>query len=199
MYNFKSIQSGFVLGILGGLFFTPLQAEAKKNENIADYGITVGLSPFGGSFNFAKHQTHKTTYLVSLGGLPEFESSPSFNDKSYTATNTSTWAGFFVNHRPVKGAHWFRLNAGLAVGSIEGELENEDGEITNFSYTENPALYTGIGFGGGAKKGFVIGGDIGLLTNSGAVLSGADADELSELWQFGSRLPNIQVILGYNF
>ena len=45
MYNSKSIQSGFALGILGGLFFTPLQAEAKKNENIADYGITVVVYP----------------------------------------------------------------------------------------------------------------------------------------------------------
>ncbi|MEC8379740.1 MAG: hypothetical protein VXZ96_05440 [Myxococcota bacterium] len=200
MRNAKTLQLFTGFAVLGSLILAPQQAEAKKNENIADYGITLGVSPFGGSFNFAKHQSHKTTYLVSIGGLPEFESNPTFNDVSYTANNTSTWAGFFVNHRPIKGAHWFRLNAGLAVGSIDGELENDaTGDVTTFSYNENPAVYTGIGFGGGAKKGFVIGGDIGLLTNSGAELDGKDENELSKLWQFGSRLPNVQVILGYNF
>ena len=110
--------------------------------------------------------------------------------------------GAFVTHRPIDGAEWFRLQAGIGLGQIENEITGANNEVYTTNYTENPVAYMGIGFGADTSKGFQWAVDLGLLQTAGPVVTGPDAavvEDIKDNWMFGSVLPNIQVNLGWGF
>ena len=162
-------------------------------------------SPFGGSFNFGYNASEKTTYLFSLGGLPGLEMDQEIGGTDYTVDSSSAWMGAFIQHRPFEGAKWFRLAAGLGIGSIENELKDEAGNTFVADYNENPVGYTGIGFGFEPVAGFIWGVDIGMLFTSGSEVRLTEGDDVAAVadiadhFLFGNILPNIQVSLGWGF
>ena len=120
---------GFVFSLLLFLFFDVIvgaSAFADDHELCPIFCINGG-SPFGGSFNFGYNASERTTYLFSLGGLPGLEMDQEIGGTDYTVDSSSAWMGAFIQHRPFDGAKWFRLAAGLGIGSIENELKDEAG------------------------------------------------------------------------
>ena len=197
------VQAAIGCSMLAAVAITPQDAQAKK-KNIAKSGVGFGVSPFGGSFSYNHHQSAKLTYQFAFGGLPESDVSVTVNDVEYDNKGSSSWGGAFINYRPLKKARWFRLNTGLAVGQIDNKLEDSDGNSYRIKYTENPVFYTGIGFGATARKGFSMGFDLGFLHTGGPVVTavegnGAAAEDLEDSLFFGSRLPNAQLFLGWNY
>ncbi|MAY81326.1 MAG: hypothetical protein CL930_11155 [Deltaproteobacteria bacterium] len=191
---------------------TPLVAIAAFSQpafagNTAQYGLGIGISPFGGSLNASYHHSKKTSLNIALGGAPSMEGpmKPTIEDTEYTQTGESTWVGAFLNHRPFKDADWFRFNTGIGIGSIESELEDADGNVYKVEYNENPVGYIGIGFGSSTKEGFTVGFDLGWLQSSGPEITqtagdGEDASEaIGDTFGFGNVLPNLQLTFAYNF
>ena len=173
--------------------------------DFAQYSVSMSGSPFGGSFNFGYNASEKTTYLFSLGGLPGLEMDQEIGGTDYTVDSSSAWMGAFIQHRPFEGAKWFRLAAGLGIGSIENELKDDAGNTFVADYNENPVGYTGIGFGYEPVAGFIWGVDIGMLFTSGSevrLIEGDDVGAVADIadhFLFGNILPNIQVSLGWGF
>ena len=63
-------------------------------------------------------------------------------------------------------------------------------------------LGSGFGFGGRPKKGLILSADLGLLSTSGAKVTGPDpmiANEIADDAFFGSILPNIQFGIAWGF
>ena len=174
-------------------------------SDFAQYSVSMSGSPFGGSFNFGYNASGKTTYLFSLGGLPGLEMDQEIGGTDYTVDSSSAWMGAFIQHRPFDGAKWFRLAAGLGIGSIENELKDEAGNTFVADYNENPVGYTGIGFGFEPVAGFIWGVDIGMLFTSGSEVRLTEGDDVAAVadiadhFLFGNILPNIQVSLGWGF
>ena len=175
-------------------------------SNFAQYSVSMSGSPFGGSFNFGYNASEKTTYLFSLGGLPGLEMDQEIGGTDYTVDSSSAWMGAFVQHRPFDGAKWFRLAAGIGIGSIENELKDDAGNTFVADYNDNPVGYTGIGFGFEPVEGFIWGVDLGLLFGAGpdvgqtAGTPDLDAvNDIADHFLFGTVLPNIQVSLGWGF
>ena len=118
---------------------------------------------------------------------------------------STNWMGGFLNHRPIDGAEWFRVVAGIGIGNIQNDLEDDAGNTYKVSYNENPVGYLGIGFGAEAKKGFIWGFDLGLLHTARPIITqtgGTGNDESAELadsFFFGGLLPNFQLSLGWGF
>ena len=174
----------------------------------ADYGVNIGISPFGGSIGLGYHHTKKTTFQVAFGGSPAFDAPFKLKrgEEEYTQNAGSSWMGFFVNHRPFADAEWLRVNTGLAVGHIEGTVTGDDnGEEYKVEYKENPVGYLGIGFGAGTDKGIFYGFDIGALFSSGPEITAGEngtaqgVEDFKDSAALGSVLPNFQLTLGYNF
>ena len=166
----------------------------------------MGGSPFGGSLSFAYNESPKTSWLFAVGGLPGLELKQEIEGTKYTVNGSSSWVGCFLNHRPLANADWFRLVAGIGIGNIKNELEDESGNHYRADYTENPVGYLGLGFGARPVKGFDIGLDIGWLQTAGPVVSqtagdaNADAvEDISGHFLFGSVLPNVQVTASWGF
>ena len=182
-----------------------LAHDTEPSSDFAEYSVIAGVSPFGGSLMFGYNKNEKTSWLVGFGGLPggnalEFD----IDGTKYDVDSSSAWAGFFINHRPLENAMWFRLVAGLGFGSIENELDDGNGNKYRADYRENPVGYVGVGFGSQAKKGFLIGFDIGMLYTGGPMVrpvagDGADVEAIEDFWMFDSVLPNGQLTLGYGF
>ena len=174
-------------------------------SDFAQYSVSMSGSPFGGSFNFGYNASEKTTYLFSLGGLPGLEMDQEIGGTDYTVDSSSAWMGAFIQHRPFDGAKWFRLAAGLGIGSIENELKDDAGNTFVADYNENPVGYTGIGFGFEPVAGFIWGVDIGMLFTSGSEVRLVEGDDVAAVadiadhFLFGNILPNIQVSLGWGF
>lgn len=184
----------------------PAVADEAKDSNFADYTVLVGGSPFGYSFTFAANQSRKTSYNFSIGGLPGLEMEQEIGGNDYDTEASSSWMGAFITHRPIDGAEWFRLQAGIGLGQIENVLTYEDdmGETQEITanYTENPVAYMGIGFGADTSKGFQWAVDIGLLQTAGPVVDGgseARRKDVEDFWMYGNILPNFQINLGYGF
>jgi hypothetical protein len=180
-------------------------ALAGKSDK-ADYGILLGVSPFGGSVNFSYNQNKKNSWNFTIGGSPDITMGATIDDVEYDVTGSSAWSGVFWNHRPSKQAEWFRFVSGIGVGKITAEIEETGGSNKYMaSYTESPVLYTGVGFGNKPVKGFLIGFDIGVLATGGPVIvptEGGNTDQLEALednWRFGNMLPNFQLTVGYGF
>ncbi|HCH66339.1 MAG: hypothetical protein CL927_07915 [Deltaproteobacteria bacterium] len=180
---------------------------ALAGKDKADYAVLLGASPFGGSVNFSYTPKKKTSWNVAIGRGPDWISSTATIDNvEYDLKAKSAWGAVLWNHRPVKDADWFRVAAGLAIGRIDGTIEETGGDNKYAAaYVEQPALYTGVGFGNKPVKGFVYGFDIGVLTTGGPSIvqtdgTGADqSDALADDWRFGSVLPNFQLTVGWGF
>ena len=178
----------------------------EADSDFAQYGVRIGVSPFGGSFNFAYNATEKTSYSFGLGGLPATDSSMDIDGTDYTRTSESVWSGVFVNHRPFESAKWLRLNAGLCTGRIVHTLTEGDNEY-KVEYLEVPVGYMGIGFGLNPKKGFQIGLDMGGLFGAGAAFSQTGGDANAEALEAISEnalfslpfLPNALLNVGWGF
>ena len=177
-------------------------------DDHADYGVNVGFSPFGGSVGLIYNHTASTSINVAFGGLPAGESfiKASIDGDDYINKGSASWMGFFVNHRPFEESQWFRVNTGIGIGGIQGELENEStGEKYDYEFNENPVGYLGVGFGNGTAEGLTFGFDIGALFGSGPeVTPVGNADDhavvhIKETVGFGNILPNLQLTVGYNF
>ena len=180
-------------------------AEEASDSDFANYSMSVGFSPFGGSVNFSVNPSRKTSYFTALGGLPAGELEMEIDGTDYTVTSASSWMGFFVQHRPFESAEWFRLVVGLGIGSIENDLEDKDGNKFVADYNENPVGYVGVGFGARNLKGFQAGFDIGWLQTAGPDIAQVEGDSpeavesISEHVLFGNALPNFQLTLGWGF
>ena len=196
----------FTLAIVG-IFNNVTLAQNEEKES-AQYGASIGISPFGGSLNFQYHKNEKTSFSVSLGGLPESKSfiTPDIDGMDEIELNgKSSWMGFFLNHRPFEKMNWFRVNMGIGIGSIENTiteiLPGGGGDYT-VDYKSSPVGYFGVGVGQRTFKGLTFGFDLGLLYGSGPEISGPDADKVEAIRNnsfFSNVLPNIQFSIGYNF
>ncbi len=192
---------------LASLFLCPAAfAEDSKPADFADYGVSVGVSPFGGSLSFIYNESAKTSWLFGLGGLPSdiVEMKVDVDGTEYTTKASSSWVGLFLNHRPFASATWFRLVAGVGFGNIENELDDGAGNTYSVDYKENPVGYLGLGFGAKAVKGFFWGVDVGWLQSAGPQITptagdGADVADIADNLFFGSALPNMQLTLGWGF
>ena len=145
-----------VTSLIAVTFFVsqPAFAEEAGDSNFAEYSISVGGSPFGGSLSFAYNESPKTSWLFAVGGLPGLELEQEIEGTKYTVNGSSSWVGCFLNHRPLANADWFRLVAGIGIGNIKNELEDDSGNHYRADYTENPVGYLGLGFGARPVKGF---------------------------------------------
>ena len=186
--------------------FADESADKKgKDDGFSRYNVNLAGSIFGPSANFGYNTSRKTMFTFAMGafsGNAPFD--PKIGDVTYTASGETTWMGFFVNHRPVDDAQWFRLVAGIGIGSIENELEDSNGNSYRIDYKESPVGYLGIGFGVEAKKGFLWGVDLGVLQTAGGNVSstggmGDATEDISDSWMAGTLLPNFQVSLGWGF
>lgn len=188
-------------------FFVSQPAFADDHgSDFAQYNVSVSGSPFGGSLNFAYNESPKTSWFFALGGLPGLELEQDIDGTTYTVDGSSSWVGFFINHRPLENADWFRLVAGIGIGTIENELKDENGNRYSANYKENPVGYLGIGFGSRALKGLQLGLDIGWLQTSGPQVKQIAGDDnaealtsISDHFLFGSALPNVQFTAGWGF
>ena len=185
---------------------TTAMADDHEDSDFAEYGINLGVSPFGGSINFAHNPSEKTTIFATVGGLPEgapgSELTLDIEGTEYTVNANSSWVGFFVNHRPLDNAQWFRVAGGIGIGSIENDLEDSDGNQYQADYNDNPVGYIGVGFGSQPKNGIQFGFDLGMLHTSGPDITGPDADaivDISNSLFFGNILPNVQATIGWGF
>ncbi|MEE2959291.1 MAG: hypothetical protein VYA34_00995 [Myxococcota bacterium] len=188
----------------------PALAENQEETTFSEYSLSASLSPFGGSLNFGYNASEKTTWQVSVGG---FKGGAPFKPKiggtEYSVSGYTQWVGCFINHRPISGHEWFRVVAGMGLGTIQNRVKDDAGNEYRVDYKENPVGYVGIGFGAEAKQGFIWGFDIGLLHTGGPQypmkVASADGDtsnaseEIADYWFFGSVLPNLQLTLGYGF
>ena len=184
----------------------PALAEEAKDSNLAKYGVSISTSPFGGSVNFSYNSCSKTSWQFSFGGSPELGLlTIDVNGTDSKVKSSSSWAGAFINHRPLESAKWFRLVAGLGIGSINHKVTSGDKEF-RVRYSENPVAYLGLGVGGSNQKGFMWAFDVGYLATGGPDVSqeSGDADaaalkDIEENLLFGNALPNAQLSLGWNF
>ena len=192
------------------------QTQGDTTET-AEHGVLLGLSPFGGSLTFSYHSSAQTTWQCSIGGNPEGTFDMTVDGQAYSLKSRSSWLGWFVNHRPLKQAQWFRIATGFALGNIRHRLEDPSGNIFAVDYQESPVGYLGFGAGVGTQRGFTFGFDVGWLQSAGPQIRydrgpslgepGALDDEqkqertdaISDSVFFGSFMPNIQLGLGYNF
>jgi hypothetical protein len=181
-------------------------ALAGKDKDKADYGFLLGISPFGGTVNFAYNQNKKNSWNFTVGSSLPITMTADIEDTEYDVTGSTKWAGVFWNHRPIKKADWFRFVSGIGVGRINIDIEDTATDAKySADYTENPVMYTGVGFGNKAVKGFLYGFDLGVLATGGTYIVADEGgtqdqiDDLTDNWRFGSILPNMQFTIGYGW
>lgn len=188
------------------LFVLSAAAYAQDDASApADYGVSVGFSPFGFSISLAHNISAQTSIFVSAGGFPTSSApfAPSIDGLGdYDLESGSSWMGVFINHRPFEDSDWFRINTGIGIGNIENTITDAAGEVYTVNYKENPVGYLGVGVGQRPVEGFTFGLDIGLLFGAGPVISGPDSAKASAIADspfFGKILPNFQLTAGYGF
>ena len=175
-------------------------------DDHAEYGASLGFSPFGGSVSLGWHTTASTTFFATFGGAPEGEApfKIDVDGTEYTQKGGSSWMGIFMNHRPFDDSQWFRFSTGIGIGGIYGELSDGNGNKYDVEYKENPVGYMGVGFGNGTSEGITFGFDLGALYGSGPEITvaegnGNDLEGIEDSSWFGNVLPNLQFSVGYNF
>ena len=195
-----------------------------SGDDFAQYGVGLAISPFGPSLNMTYNLDAKNSISAGFGFSPEVDAPeallPDFDTPGgFSATGTSSWMGVFWRHRPLENEN-FGVNLGLAAGQIENTLtagipfhEGEDPHTYSVSYTENPVMYFGLGYGLKPVKGLQVGLDIGVLSTGGASIEyTGHAEEMEEheeeieleiedirdnfAW---TMLPNIQIGVSYGF
>ena len=191
----------FVLTACPKLIFSQ---EDNSKEDFANYSAGLSLSPFGGAVGFTHNWNEKTSFQAALGGFSGTAPvSPEINGNIYNIDNSTSWIGMFVNHRPFEKYDWIRLATGFGMGTIKNTLTtdvNDDEYQAN--YEGNIVGYVGFGFGGRPKKGLILSADLGLLSTSGAKVTGPDPmidNEIADDAFFGSILPNIQFGIAWGF
>jgi hypothetical protein len=176
----------------------------ENNSEFAEYGVGIGISPFGPSLNLTHNISEKTSLFVGLGAFSgDNPASPEISGVTFDATGETNWIGFFINHRPFEDADWFRVNTGIGIGGIEGTLTDQaDANHTyNVRYQSNPVGYLGVGFGAKPVQGIQVGFDIGALHTAGPTITGTGdlAAEIGDTFGFGRVLPNFQLSVSYGF
>ena len=181
-------------------------AHAEDGSDLAESSLIVGVSPFGGSLGYSYAVSSRTTIQGTFGGLPESSfMSVSVDGTDYDLTAKASWAGGFINHRPAENADWFRLNMGVAFGSIENTLVDSSGDRYEVNFKETPVAYMGVGLGLRPTKGLQYGLDMGALFGAGAIVS-ADPENAGDALEAiasspiaGNVLPNAQLTIGWGF
>ena len=185
-----------------------IMSSASFAQNQANYTVSLGFSPFGGSLNYTYHKSEKTSINVALGGLPETDLSSFASDldidDDFILKSSSGWMGIFLQHRPFNNARWVGFVTGFGVGYIENIIDVTHGDhVDKYTahYKENPVGYVGWTFGSGPVKGFNYSLDLGILYTSGPNITGPGEynDAIADSFYFSNGLPNIQVTLGYGF
>ena len=185
------------------------QAQDDDAKDMASYGVSVGISPFGPSVGFSHNLSEKTTIQVGVGAFSgDNPVDQEIGSATFAGTAETNWMGIFVNHRPFEDYDWIRFNVGIGIGGIEGTLTdvNNANHAYAIRYDNNPVGYVGIGFGSRPVKGVTVGFDIGGLHTSGADITATgtetDAtvmDEIPNTLGYGRVLPNLQLSVGYGF
>ena len=181
-------------------------------QSQANYTLSLGLSPFGGSLNYTYHKSQKTSINVAVGGLLETDLTNFATDldinEDFTLKSSSGWMGIFLQHRPFNNAKWVGFVTGFGVGYIENTIEvlNDGSDIYTAHYKENPVGYVGWTFGSGPVTGFNYSFDLGMLYTSGPTIIGPGShpdgeynDAIKNSFYFSNALPNIQLTIGYGF
>lgn len=181
-------------------------AQAGDDADFAESSLIIGVSPFGGSLSYSYAFSSRTNVQATFGGIPETSFlSTTVDGTDYDLTSKASWAGGFISHRPVENADWFRMNMGLAVGSIENTLEDSSGDRYDVNFKESPSAYMGIGFGLRPNKGLQYGLDMGALFGAGAQViadpenTGDAAEAIASSPIAGNVLPNAQLTIGWGF
>lgn len=195
----------------------PFVSNAQNSEKeFAQYGVSVGVSPFGMGANFNYNFNEKTTLSIGLGFAPEGEVPGALAPEvdalgDYTWESKTQWMGMFVNHRPFESINWFTVNAGIGIGYIENHIHighellpeghaETDAEY-HANYSENPVGYFGFAARTPNHKGLQFGFDFGLLHTGGPVISGMDQSKVTAIKDnlAPNVLPNFQISIGYGF
>ena len=167
----------FVLTACPKLIFS----QEDNSKDFANYSAGLSLSPFGvvgllitGMKNF---------FQAALGGFSGTAPvSPEMNGNIYNIDNSTSWIGMFVNHRPFEKYDWIRLATGFGLELLNTLITDNDDEY-QANYEGNIVGYVGFGFGGRPKKGLILSADLGLLSTSGAKVTGPDpmiANEIAD-------------------
>lgn len=198
------------------LTFSFMSNAQNSDKEFAQYGVFIGVSPFGMGANFNYNFNEKTTLSIGLGFAPKGEVpgalAPEVNALGdYTWESKTQWMGMFLNHRPFESMNWFTVNAGIGIGYIEnhihishevlpeGHSETDAEYLAN--YSENPVGYFGFAARTPNQKGLQFGFDFGLLHTGGPVISGNDASKVIAIKDnlAPNVLPNFQISVGYGF
>ena len=185
------------------------QAQDDDAKDMASYGVSVGISPFGPSLGFSHNLSEKTTVQVGIGAFSgDNPVDQEIGGATFSGTGETSWMGIFVNHRPFEDYDWIRFNVGIGIGGIESTLTDVNNANHSYAirYDDNPVGYVGIGFGSRPVKGVTVGFDIGGLHTSGADITStgtetdaAVMDEIPNTVGSGRVLPNLQLSVGYGF
>ena len=204
----KTLYISFAV-LLPAVFSLDAQAQDDSAKEMAEYNVSVGISPFGPSLGFSHHLSAKTTVQVGFGAFSgDNPVDQEIGGATFTGDAETNWMGIFLNHRPFEDYDWIRLNVGIGIGGIEGNLIDvaDANHSYNIRYDNNPVGYVGIGFGARPVKGVNVGFDIGGLHTSGgditATGTNVNADVLEEIPNtlgYGRVLPNLQLTVGYGF
>jgi hypothetical protein len=206
--NMKTLYISFAV-LLTALFSLDAQAQDDSTKEMAEYNVSVGISPFGPSLGFSHHLSAKTTVQVGFGAFSgDNPVDQEIGGATFAGDAETNWMGIFLNHRPIEEYDWIRLNVGIGIGGIEGNLIDvaDANHSYNIRYDNNPVGYVGIGFGARPVKGVNVGFDIGGLHTSGGDITATgtniNADVLEEIPNtlgYGRVLPNLQFTVGYGF
>lgn len=183
----------------------------KKDRAYAENAFsinTAGPIPSVG-FQFDRQLTKKTTLSVFYGEAIPVDDIDFEGDDGATYSGTfadeSSWSGMIISYRPIEALQAFRVSAGLGVGSLNGFLDDSDGN--SYHWVDGGTFtFTGIGYGLRPVKGLRLGVDIGVIKTGGGVVysnwqaTGAAARtlELQRLFA-GGWYPNLQFTAGWGF
>ena len=182
----------------------------KKDRAYAENAFsinTAGPIPSVG-FQFDRQLSKKTTLSVFYGEANPVEGIDlEFNNVSYSGTfaEESSWSGMIISYRPIEALQAFRVTAGIGVGSLNGFLDDADGN--SYHWNDGGAFtFTGIGYGLRPVKGLRLGADIGVIKTGGGIIStnAQTMDSASRALTLRSEFaggwyPNLQFTAGWGF
>ena len=211
----------FVLFVASGLLAFGTTFAQEGSSDFADYGVGLGISPFGPAINLTHNLSEQTSIVIGLGGFgvagTGFELD--FDGAKYTTEGETSWMGVFVNHRPFDEAAWFRINSGIGIGGIQGTvtsvlaIHEDEYDTYDVRYQNNPVGYLGVGFGSKPVTGLQIGFDLGILATAGPTITrttdpeeAAEHPGIADIYGeipnnvgLGRFLPNAQLTVTYGF